>query len=153
MIARTKTAHWNEIRNGKRPTYQYKKINDKMIQRVEGTIKAFLHASRDCLRNQGVDTSVVRYSVNDAYYGEAFGIMCGLEMMGYGHLSSCNLNGFEDSSTNHSAKQPEHNLRWWFEQLLEEVLEEENYNGDGHCDYCIERHYSDTKTAKEKGRR
>ena len=152
MAGRTETGHWNESRNGKRPTYQYKKISTRMIKRVEGSVKALLHASRDCMRTQDKDTSKWRFDCNDGYHGEAFGIMRGLEMMGYGHFGSVNMNGLEDSGTKYGAKQPEHNLRWWFEKLADEVLEEENYHSDGHCDYCTGRHYSDTKSYLERKR-
>jgi len=111
-----------------------------------------LHASRDSLRIGGVDTSQVRFDCRDGYAGEAFGVMRGLEMLGYGRFGSVNMNGLEDNSTRYKAKQPEHNLRWWFSNLEDEVLEEENYKGDGYCEYCRSRHYSDTKSALEDGR-
>jgi len=150
MAGRTETKHWNDTRNGEKVTYQYKAITPEMIKRIEGTVKALLHSSRYSLRTKDVDTSNISFSVNNVYLGEAFGIMRGLEIMGYGRFSSSNLDGLHDSSTIHKAKQPEHNLSWWFSELEAEVLEEENFKGDGHCDYCKSRGYSDTKTFLER---
>lgn len=145
MAGRTETKYFNVTKIKK-----FKIITPAIIEKIEGAVKVLLHASRDCLRNQGKDTSIFRFSAQNGYYGDAFGMMRTLELLGYGRLSSVNLNGFEDSATKYLAKQPEHNLRWWFEQLEEEVLEEENYKGDGHCDYCMERYHKDTKTFLER---
>lgn len=145
MAGRTETKYFdaNKIK-------KFKTITPVIIKKVESSVKVLLHASRDCLRNQDKDTSIIMFSCTDGYYSEAFGIMRGLEILGYGRLSSVNLNGFEDDATRCYAKQAEHNLRWWMYQLEEEVLEEENYNGDGHCDYCKEHYHKDTKTVLER---
>lgn len=120
------------------------------MEQVEKKVKALLHASRDTLRNFDKDTSKITFDCTNGYYSEAFGVMVGLQILGYGSLSSCNFDGYEDSVTKNFAKQREHNLRWWFSQLEKQVLEEENYRGDGHCDYCIKHFYKDTKTFLER---
>lgn len=92
---------------------------------VEREVKMMLHAHRDCLRNKGVDTTKVRFDCRDGYYGEAFGIMRGLNLMGFGYFGSSNLdatNPHENGGGGVGNTQPEHNLKWWKDyvvQLLE----------------------------------
>lgn len=127
-----------------------KRIPDKLIERIEGEVKALLHAGRDTLRNHGDNTSRISFSCNEAYYGEAFGIMRALHLMGYGYFGSSNLDAVAERHDPNA--QPIWNLRWWFGQLEREVLDEENFYGDGHCDYCMNRYHNDTKTCLENGR-
>lgn len=120
-----------------------------MIDSVEATVKALLHASRDCLRNQGVDTTRVRFDCRDGYYGEAFGIFRGLEILGYGYVSGpVNIGGKRDRGT----ELDEANFKWWFSNLEDEVLEEEGYNTDGTCRYCYDKHGKDDASMVAAGK-
>ena len=69
---------------------------------IADEVKMMLHAHRDCLRNLGVDTKTIRFDCRDGYYGEAFGVMRALSVLGYGRFGAVNLP--EEYS----------NLRWWF---------------------------------------
>lgn len=121
-----------------------KKIPDKMIKRIEGEIKALLHSERDALRNKKINTSEIRFDCNNAYHGEAFGIMRGLHLLGYGYFGSSNLDASIEKQSN---VQPICNLRWWFCQLEQEVLEEEGYYTDGHCEYCFLKYKKDAASS------
>lgn len=107
----------------------YMKMPDKLIASVEEHVKLLLHASRDCMRNQNkYDATKVPFSANDGYYGEAFGIFRGLALAGYGSITgACN------TPTELS------NFRWWFSELENTVLQEENFGGTNECDFCYER--------------
>lgn len=119
-------------------------IRKELKRRVEHNVKGLLHAHRDCLRNQGRDTREVTFDVMDGYYGEAFGVMRGLQILGYGKFASSNLDGTQDSSTKyHDNVQPEHNLKWWFGKLEKQVLAEEGYGGDNKCQHCKKRYGKD----------
>jgi hypothetical protein len=98
------------------------------------------------LRNQRVDASRVRFDCRSGYYGEAFGIFRALEIQGYGYFGPTNIDGEKDRGTS----QPEQNFRWWFSELEDEVLEEENFRGDGRCEYCLERWRKDDRSIAEK---
>ncbi len=110
----------------------YKKLSQKQIKVIEEEVKLMLHASRDCLRNHGEDTSKVPYLIFDGYYGEAFGVMRALAILNYGSMS---------------ARPDEHdpyiNLDSWFQRLKNEVLEEENFDGNQECDFCVEHYGKD----------
>lgn len=114
---------------------RYKKITDKQIQKVEAEVKMMLHASRDCLRNQGADTTVVPFNSNDGYYGEAFGILRGLMVLGYGYFGADNVDD-------------PYNLKFWFSKLEAEVLKEENFRSNHECDYCLEKYGKDSVRKK-----
>jgi hypothetical protein len=118
----------------------YKKIGKRLKKKVEAEVKMLLHASRDCLRNQGWDTTKITFKVQDGYYGEAFGVMRGLTILGYGYFGPDNLDGIKH---NRGGQQPEHNFKWWFSQLTDAVLDEENYDGSNECDYCLEKYGKD----------
>jgi hypothetical protein len=104
---------------------RFKKLNEKQRQKIEVEVKLMLHAGRDCQRNLGVDTTFFRHDCNNPYYAEAFGIMRGLAVMGYGDLE------VGDSPFR---------LKSWFDNLADEVLKEENFGDNNHCDFCL-RHY------------
>ena len=123
---------------------RYKKIPVSLINQIEGEIKALLHASRDTLRNHGENTSHIRFDSREAYYSEAFGIMRTLHIQNYGWFGSSNLNALQEEPL--KAKQPINNLRWWFGKLEDEVLEEEDFKGNGRCEYCLKRYHQDTKS-------
>lgn len=142
-----------------------KKIPDLLRDAVSREVKALLHAGRDCLRNQGRDTSKIAFDATDGYYGEAFGIMRALQIQGYGYFGSDNLDAHRESMNGYGPKnedgkyltnitQPHQNLKWWFSVLTREVLNEEGYRleGDGHgrCEYCLDKYNKDTKSVKEK---
>jgi hypothetical protein len=124
----------------KMPRRKLKKIPAVMEHCVASNIKAILHAHRDELRNQEKDTRVVRFSCHSGYYGEAFGILRMLDIQGYGYLGPTNLSGLEDHS---GAEQPHQNLTWWLAELEREVLDEENFRGDGTCAHCKEKYQKD----------
>lgn len=119
-----------------------KEIPEKLKKIVEGEVKALLHTSRDTMRIRGeYDTKSVRFSCRDGYYGEAFGIMRGLNILGYGYFGSSNLPGTSDQE---KGTQDHQNLKWWFAELENEVLKEEGYGTDNICEYCYDRYGHDT---------
>lgn len=99
-------------------------LTEEQYARVEGEIKSLLHAHRDCLRNRGEDTSDIQFDARDGYYGEAFGVMRGLRLLGFGDWGPANVPG---------------NLKSWFSDLCDQVLEEENFGGSNECDHCLEK--------------
>lgn len=108
---------------------KYKILKPETVTKIESSVKSLLHASRDCMRNQNKDTNTLRFCINDGYYGEAFGILKCLEILGYGY--------FGDSCTP-GKDQLMHSLKWWFEELSNTVLMEENFGESNECDHCIE---------------
>jgi len=103
------------------------------VQAIENEVKMLLHASRVGMRSRGANTQSTRFNCNDGFYGEAFGMMRALALLGHGKL---------DQAINTTEKKS--NLKWWFGQLEQEVLREENYPGaggddSGRCDFCLER--------------
>lgn len=91
-------------------------LTDDEQAMVNAEIKHMLHASRDALRNRGVDTGHVRFDVNDAYYGEAHGILRAIRLL-------CG---------------PSDDDRGWLGRLEREVLSEEHFGGNDQCDFCLE---------------
>jgi len=120
--------------------YKYKDIPPAMIEAVEAEVKMLLHGSRDCLRNRGDDTTKISFRVTDGYYAEAFGVMRGLALAGYGYMGGSTYDGIADCK---HGRQQQHNLRWWFDKLVDKVLEEENFHGSNECDYCLDKHFKD----------
>lgn len=107
--------------------------------KVEHEIRMLLHAGRDCMRNQKKhDTKLIRFDVNNPYFGEAFGIMRALALMNFGTLDY----GHHEH--------PKQNLKSWFEQIEQAVLDEEHFDGDHHCDYCLARYGKDDARTKRK---
>lgn len=112
-----------------------KKLTPKIIQAVEANVKLMLAAHRDCLWNRHTspvdpidrptrpDPLKVSYDCGDGYYGEAFGIMRGLEVLGFGFLDCVNLDAVQLGKSD----EPHHNLNWWFARLQNEILEEEGF--------------------------
>jgi len=101
-------------------------------------IHLLLHASRDGMRNKGVDTKRVTFAMQEdaGYYNEAFGLVRALNLLGYGHLGG---NIRHDDAMN---------LQTWFRKLQEQVLQEEGFDGDNTCLYCLERYGKDSNGAK-----
>jgi hypothetical protein len=136
---------------------KYKILSEKMINKIEAEVKMMLHAHRDCLRNKFVgkhvldasDPKTISFDCRDGYYGESFGIMRGLEVLGYGYFGSVNLDGTKEKGTI-----PIHNLKWWFSEIERKVLREENWKGSGECDYCLVHYGKDdagrTMTIEER---
>jgi len=148
IVGRSRPKHYVESKNKYQKKFNH--ITDILRKRIEGEVKALLHCHRDTLRNKKVDTTKVTFDCRDGYYGEAFGIMRGLVLLGYGYFGSNNLNAFEDCHNNWDMKQKVsqdiHNVTWWFDQLEDEVLEEENYKKSGVCEYCYGRYKKDDST-------
>lgn len=104
----------------------YKKLSKEDEERIVKDVKMLLHASRDCLRNQGVDTTKVRFDYFDSYYSEAFGVFRCLGNLNYGTIYRAD--NFPSEKTN---------FKWWLDQLRNEVLQEENFKTTHECDYCL----------------
>jgi hypothetical protein len=100
---------------------------DKII----AELKMLLHASRDCLRNQKIDTTKVSYYCSDSYYAEAFGMLRCLAIMGYGDLRGAINVDYPG------------NLKIWFRKIEDEVLVEENFYGNNECHHCFEKYGKD----------
>lgn len=90
------------------------------------------------MRNQGRDTKLLTFDVNNPYYAEAFGIMRALSLMGFGSITA---------STPHPDN-PKWSLRWWLTEIEQAVLREEGFGDNNECDYCFKRYGKDT-TRKE----
>jgi len=128
----------------------FKKLAEKHWQALRDEIKMLLHASRDCLRNKynsdpihNRDPRTFAFNAGDGYYGEAFGIIRALSVLGYGDYHGA-VNTPEERI----------NLQWWFDQIQKEVLKEENYPGmggnDSHeCDWCLV-HYGKDSAGRER---
>jgi hypothetical protein len=113
---------------------RYLKLSPTSEAAVEAEVKMLLHAHRDCLRNRGDNTARITFNCTEGYYGEAFGVLRGLKVLGFGEFGSVNM------------PHPlfaKWNLKWWFTQLEQEVLEEENYKTTQECDYCLEHYGKD----------
>jgi len=122
---------------------KYLAMPPDMLEALGGEIKALLHSNRDAMRNRGIDTRTWAFDVRDGYYGEAFGILRALFVMGYGYLGPVNISGLEDKRR--ECLQPEQNLNWWFSELNREVLAEEGWADKTHrCEWCRERYGKDT---------
>ena len=138
-----------------------KKIPETLRDDIAAEAKALLHAHRDCLRNLGKDTAKIAFDVRDGYYGEAFGLMRALQILGYGYFGSSNLDAHRESMSGYGPKnedgkyltnitQPHQNLRWWFGVLEREVLNEEGFDKDNRCEYCLGKYRKDTKSIIER---
>src|SRR6185369_575768 len=116
-----------------------KKIPTALLVKAMTEIISLLHASRDGMRNiKKHDTKVVSFAMagDGGYSAEAFGILRGLRLMGYGYFGSVNLDGLQERN---GGVQQESNLKWWFAQLEQQVLQEEGFYDHTHlCAHCIE---------------
>lgn len=111
-------------------------LDQEMKAKIEAEILMMLHASRDCLRTKGIDTGAVSFHAMDGYYGEAFGVMRALRVLGYGDFGAVNIAG---------------NLSSWFHDLEQCCLVEENFRGSNECDHCLER-YGKDGAGRRRGR-
>lgn len=118
-----------------------KKLSPTQELNVEHEIRMLLHAGRDCMRNQKRDTTLITFDVNNPYYGEAFGIMRALALLGYGKL---------DSATRPDPDYEKWNLRWWLDQIQQAVLREEGFGGTNQCDYCFLTYGKDALRSRRK---
>ena len=99
-------------------------LTENEWETIKQEIQMLLHAHRDCLRNQGKDTKNILFDARDGYYGEAFGILRTLALLGYGTLDQpCNIPEIRT------------NLHWWFYKIQREELDS---NGMFHL---IQRYY------------
>ena len=95
-----------------------------------GDMRAF-HAACDAIlemsnRRSLMDPKKVPFSVNDGWYGEAFGMLRTLHVLGYGDIYG------------RYVAHDYHNLKWWFYQLEEQVLVEDGFRDGSHrCDICL----------------
>lgn len=97
---------------------------------AQNEIKLMFAAHREAMWNrwkshhpQALDPTVWQFVYDEQYYGESFGIVRGLALSGYGYLGSDISNAVQEGKSN----VPEHNLKWWFTQVITEYLEEEGY--------------------------
>lgn len=90
-----------------------REMPEKLIDDTKNLVVLMLLSSRDCYVNQKIE--VHRFDVNEGYYAEAFGILRGLKLCGYGYFGASNT------------PREISNLKWWFGELEDEaLLEEEN---------------------------
>jgi hypothetical protein len=109
----------------------FKVIPAKYKAALANEIKLMLAAHRDCLWTQwtecshskAVDPTVWQFICNEGYYGEAFGIARALVALGYGYFGSDTMNAVQENRSDH----PEHNIKWWFQQIQREYLDEEGF--------------------------
>lgn len=97
-------------------------IDDQMKSKIADLVRGLLHAGRDCMRNRKVDTSTIRFHVNDPYYAEAFGVLRCLGLLGMAPKDM----GSSDLTSS------------WLQELGDQVLVEEHFAGSNECDYCLE---------------
>lgn len=118
---------------------RFRPMSEKLRNAVADECKMLLHAHRDTLRNQGVDTTKLTWKISEGYYCEAFGIMRGLAILNFGYFGPDNLDAVRDGKSTVR----EHNLKWWFAHLCDIVLQEEGWHEDNQCDWCLDRYGKD----------
>jgi hypothetical protein len=109
----------------------FKKLSAKSKMAVILEVKLMFAAHRDCMWNrwttcshpQAVDPSKWQSVCNEGFYGEAFGIMRGLITLGYGYFGPDGVDAVADGRSD----TPEHNLKWWFNRITKDVLDEEGF--------------------------
>jgi hypothetical protein len=102
-------------------------------KRLDDEITLLLHASRDGMRNKGVDTTQVPFDMHfdGGYYNEAFGMVRALALLGYGYLAG-------------GRSEDPMNLIAFFDRIKVRVLEDEGYFSKTHtCDHCLARYGKD----------
>ena len=103
----------------------FRKLTKRNREKVANEVKLMLIAHRDCLwtrytecsHAQAVDPAVWRCVANEGYYGEAFGVVRALVALGYGYFGPDGTDAVKDGRSG----VPEHNLKWWFNDLLKEI--------------------------------
>lgn len=143
----------------------FRVISPELAKRVEAEVRMLLHAARDAQRNRDpVEQTCLQWiPAWDGYYGEAFGVMRGLEVAGYGYFGSDNLNALHPLELRRHGRRVVntlafaiHNLKWWFSEIAGAVRQEENFRGSNECDYCLHHYGKDsagrTLSAEERAR-
>jgi hypothetical protein len=110
---------------------KFKRIPDKYKNAIRNEVKLMVAAHRDSLWNrwetcatpQAVDPTKFTVACNEGYYGEAFGVIRALVVLGYGYFGPDNLDAVKDNRSDI----PEHNLKWFFQQIVQEYLDEEGF--------------------------
>lgn len=106
-----------------------KMLSDWEKEAVVLEVKLMLFASRDAMWTRfkvglsDVNPVEYRFDSRDGYHGEAFGVMRGLALLGYGYFGSNTLPG---DSTYERGRVAWHNLSYWFSELEREVMGEED---------------------------
>lgn len=144
-----------------------KTITLKLKEKIECQVLLMLASHRDCLWNKfilrknhpdrrccdSINPNQFTFDSGEGYYGEAFGIMRGLVILGYGYFGSDNMDGIEESKSvfnRHKAFQPEQNMKWWFRQLQNRILKETCYpNSDSSSTYRVLEKYRNLWVAIE----
>jgi hypothetical protein len=109
---------------------KYKTLTEELRAKIANEVKLMIFAHRDCLWNRftagldDIDPRKVPLDTRDGYYGEAFGILRGLFLVGYGYFGSSNLDGTEELK---GGNVPEHNLKWWMMELEQAALDEDGF--------------------------
>ena len=88
---------------------KFKKLSSKQLPIVEKRIKRLLAAGLDYCKNTSKDKSYWFSPINP-YFCEAFGVLQGLECLGYGYFGPDNSDA-------------KGNLKFWFNSLKQEVKE------------------------------
>lgn len=121
----------------------FRRLKSEEKKAIEQELKAMLHAHRDCLRNLGVSLKHP-FDIKDGYYGEAFGMLRALSVLGYGFFGAVNV-GYEQGDL-------DHNLNYWLSRLEKEVLDEENWYGDHRCEFCFNKYGKDDRSLLDQGK-
>ena len=133
---------------------KYKRLTNKIRFRIINEVKMMFFAHRDCLFNKfkhapsvNFDPRDVPKDIMDGYYGEMFGIMRGVELLGYGYFGSSNLDAEQEGKSD----DPCHNLRWWLGYLIDECLREEDWQKSSkeNCMRLLEHYRKLVKEGKE----
>lgn len=85
-----------------------KNLTDKIATRAYNEIVMLLLASRDSYVTQ--ERHVYHFDSHDPYYCEAFGVLRGIHLMGYGYWGA----------NNHPAERD--NLKWFFDYICKAAL-------------------------------
>lgn len=110
---------------------KFKKLSAKNQTAISNEVKLMFAAHRDCLwtrwqecsHSQAVDPAKCQSVCNEGYYGEAFGVIRGLVALDYGYFGS----DTQDAVQECRSEIPNHNLKWWFNRLCREYLDEEGF--------------------------
>lgn len=121
---------------------RFKRLTPKNRDGIINEIKLMLAAHREnlwnrwetCAHPQAVDPTAVSIVCNEGFYGEAFGVLRSLVVLGYGYFGSDNLDAVQEGRSD----VPEHNLKWFFSRIQKEYLEEEGfYDKTASAEKCV----------------
>lgn len=119
--------------------------NQETKDKIAAEAKMMLHAHRDCLRNrwdsknwnpafvpsqhdQDNPNIGMTFDCREGYYGEAFGLLRAMVVLGFSKFGAVNIDG---------------NVNSWMYELEQEVLKEENFGTSNECDWCLKRYGRD----------